>query len=239
MRGLIFWGLFPFVIPQALWVRQTAPRFAAAGGEREGVTGAGRDYRLIAIGDSIIAGVGAGTLDNALVGQTAKALADRLHGRIHWQAIGKIGVDAGSTVQRLVPKLPDSSADFFIVSIGVNDVTSLSRLSTWLENIRQLLAALQQHSPQAVIAFAGLPPLKDFPLLPQPLRALFGMRAESLDRAARQALARHPTAIHVPVAFDPDPEKFAADGFHPSEVGYQEFGQAMATAIVERLESAS
>jgi lysophospholipase L1-like esterase len=44
---------------------------------------------LVGVGDSIIAGVGAPTLDDALVGQTARALADRLSAEFHWQAFGR------------------------------------------------------------------------------------------------------------------------------------------------------
>ena len=59
MRNLLFWGLFPLLIPQALWVRKTAPRTAPAAGPRSGTVGDGRPIRLVGVGDSIIAGVGA------------------------------------------------------------------------------------------------------------------------------------------------------------------------------------
>jgi len=36
-----------------------------------------------------------------------------------------------------------------------------------------------------VIAFSGLPPMNHFPALPQPLRALFGLRARRIDRSCR------------------------------------------------------
>ena len=65
MRTVLFWGLFPFVLPQAILLRKNAPGFFEAGGPKEGYVGAGRNFNLIAIGESIIAGVGARNPSNA------------------------------------------------------------------------------------------------------------------------------------------------------------------------------
>jgi lysophospholipase L1-like esterase len=84
LSNFIFWIVFPFLVPQALYVRKTAPRFAPAHGPAEGSVGEGEQTRLLAIGDSIIAGVGASAFSKALVGQTASALATssvKLHRR--------------------------------------------------------------------------------------------------------------------------------------------------------------
>ena len=56
MRNVVFWGSLPFLAPQALYVRRTAPRFAEASGPSKGAIGAGPGKRLVAIGDSIVAG---------------------------------------------------------------------------------------------------------------------------------------------------------------------------------------
>lgn len=235
MRDLIFWGVFPFVLPQALYVRRTAPRFRRAGGPHRGAVGRGPVFNLIAVGDSIIAGVGARKLTDALVGRTAQRLAAVLSRRVCWKAYGRIGAGSRSIRRHLVSRLPPGEADGILLSVGVNDVTSLSRLTVWRRNLGNLLTALGDHSPRAVVAVAGIPPLGGFPLLPQPLRALFGMRAATFDRAARQVIARYPFALHVPLSFDPRPEKFAADGYHPSEDSYVVFGQMMADAMAARL----
>ena len=100
------------------------------------------------------------------------------------------------------------------------------------EQIGRLLDTLRSHSPRAAIAVAGMPPLHGFPLLPQPLRATFGMRGRSFDEVARQVVARRPNVIHVPVDVDPDPQKFALDGYHPSEESYAEFGTHMAAGLL-------
>ena len=88
MRSALFWSSLPFLLPQALYVRQTAPRFAPAAGPTSGAVGEGTQRTLLAIGDSIVAGVGASELPKAMVGQTASALATSLECRVNWQALG-------------------------------------------------------------------------------------------------------------------------------------------------------
>ncbi len=232
MKSVLFWGLVPLLLPQALYVRRTAPRFAAAGGPSKGTSGDGEQARLLAIGDSIIAGVGATELSRALVGQTANALATSLDCRVSWQALGVSGYNSSKVLDRLVPQLREPAADYIIVSIGVNDVTGLTTLRKWRRNLSLLLNELRTHSPDAVIALAGMPPLHGFPLLPQPLRATFGMRGRSFDDVARKVVDRLPNTVHVPVDFEPDPQKFALDGYHPSEESYAEFGRHMADGLL-------
>ncbi|RZV34758.1 MAG: SGNH/GDSL hydrolase family protein [Chromatiales bacterium] len=234
MRNVLFWGVFPFLLPQALYVRRTAPRFAPADGPTQGTCGDGEPFRLLAVGDSIVAGVGATTLSRALVGQTAEALAVSLESRISWHALGASGYNSDKVLDRLIPELPDVAFDYVIVSVGVNDITGLTTLRRWRQNLSLLLEALRSHSPNAIIALAGMPPLHNFPLLPQPLRATLGLRARSFDDIARSLAGTHPGTVHVPVEFEPDPRKFSPDGYHPSEESYAEYGRSMAGALLHR-----
>ena len=232
MRNLLFWAAFPFLVPQALYVRRTAPRFAPAGGPSEGSVGEGEQTRLLAVGDSIIAGVGASELSKALVGQTATALATSRNCRVSWQALGVSGYNSAKVLRHLVPELPGAVCDYMIVSVGVNDITGLTSIQRWRRNLSLLLHKLQAHSPNALIAVAGMPPLHGFPLLPQPLRATFGMRGRVFDDVARRVVDDFSNTFHVPLDFEPDPSRFAPDGYHPSEESYAEFGRHMADRLV-------
>ena len=233
IRNLLFWIAFPFLIPQALYVRRRAPRSAPAVGPAEGVIGEGEQIRLLAIGDSIIAGVGASTLSRALVGQTAVALAEARDCSVLWQALGQSGYNSKKILQDLVPQLPDDTFDYIIVSVGVNDITGLVSIRNWRRNLSLLLHSLQAHSPDALIAVAGMPPMHSFPLLPHPLRAAFGMRARVFDEIAREVLSEHDRSLHIPLDFDPDPSGFASDGYHPSEESYVEFGRKLAERLLD------
>ena len=237
--SLLFWGFLPLAIPQALWVRRNTPRLPVASGLAHGTVGQGPAKCLLAIGDSIIAGVGAAHYSGSLTVQTAKALAKQLGISVNWSAHGLNGADVNTVLHRLVPQLPAIEADYIIVSVGINDVTSMSRLGTWRDGLGALLAALANHSPNAVIAVAGMPPLQIFPALPQPLRAWLGFRANVLDEEMRRLVSGVPNSIHIPLKVDLEPGTFAIDGYHPSERSYISFGQGMAEHIISQLEPGS
>ena len=232
MHGAVFWCALPFVLPQALQLRRAAPRFEPAAGPVQGEIGQGEPLRLLAVGDSIISGVGAPTLEDALVGRVSAELAGRLGRRILWQAAGKTGARTETLLDLVIPALPPEPYELIVLNIGVNDLSRLRTLSRWRRDLGSVLDALRRHSPQAHIAFAGLPPLATFPLLPQPLRTVLGWRARSFDSAARRLLEDREGACHVPVSFEADPQMFSPDGFHPSPLSYRRFGEVVAEAIL-------
>lgn len=232
MRNAIFWTLLPFLLPQALWVRRNAVRFADARGPGLGVTGEGDEFRLVAIGDSIIAGVGARTLENALVGQTAASLASMLACSVHWSAYGRTGANSTRILREFVQSTDQTQADAYLFSVGVNDVTSLTSLRRWEDNVVALIEHYRALAPRAILAFVGLPPMHIFPALPQPLRALIGMRARSIDERLRSICDRYPSVVHVPVKVEPGPGRFSGDGYHPSQASYAIFGEGVASYIM-------
>lgn len=236
-RDALFYTLFFLLLPQAIWVRKTALRFPPADGAPQGETRIGpNDLRLLAVGDSIIAGVGARTLENALVGQTAQHLSDALDAHVHWKARGRSGATTRQIATRMLPRLENQPVDAILVSAGVNDVISLHSLARWRKDIESLLATLTDCWPGADIAFSGLPPMNHFPALPWPLSAVFGMRARQFDRLLRGVLENRPQAVHIPLAFEARSGSFCDDGFHPSEQSYVEFGRIAAEAIVRRMD---
>jgi hypothetical protein len=121
MRWMLFWTLFPFVLPQAIKVRRNAPRVSGAGEPTSGRVGSGKTTRLVAIGDSIIAGVGVETVAEALPGQVAVELARLLGCEVSWSAFGLIGTTSSGVNRCLVPTLPNEPFDVMVVSVGVNE----------------------------------------------------------------------------------------------------------------------
>jgi lysophospholipase L1-like esterase len=232
MRQLLFWAGFALVLPQALWVRRRSTRFADASGDRGGSVAGPNARRLVAIGDSIVAGVGCRTLERACVGRTAASLAERLGCGIEWQALGKTGATTGRILGKLVPQLPESPADFIVVSAGVNDITGLTSPRRWRDALEALILALREHSPDARVAVLGIPPMHRFPRLPQPLRLVFGLRAKGFDRTARKLLSAGGPSVYVPFDDPLRPDQFAPDGYHPSEDSCRMLGDQIAASLL-------
>ncbi len=234
LQRAAFWALFPLVAAQGLWVSRRAPRFAAAAGPRSGAVGDGPTLRLLALGDSIIDGVGAETIEQALVGRFAEALARRMRTTVEWHAVGRTGAKSSRVRAELLKRMPRDEFDMILVSVGVNDVTGLARSRTWTREVGALVDELRARSPRAVVLMAGLPPLDGFPLLPQPLRYVFGLRARTFDRLLERVVALRDRCFHVPTEFVPSPEKFSADGYHPSIETYRDWGEMLADWVAAR-----
>ena len=179
----------------------------------------------------IVAGVGAGTLERALPGRTAAALAEALDARVEWLAIGRSGAAGRYIAQHMLTEIEKARFDVIVVSAGVNDLISLHSLARWRKDLAALLHALSGRWPDAAIAFSGLPPMQCFPALPEPLRSLIGMRARQFDLVLRETIAACPQAIHLPLGFVADRQSFSGDGFHPSEASYATFGRIAADAL--------
>jgi lysophospholipase L1-like esterase len=241
-----FWSTLPWVLPQALRVRKTAPRFAGADGVAFGIALADGSQasmdtvahipaqkRLLVFGDSVVAGVGASSHALGLSGQCASAMAKALALNLAWQAVGKIGIESTQLEARLWPSVPkDQSWDWVLISVGVNDITGLTRRARFYKALTKLLHQIRARAPHAIVLFCGLPPVHGFPLLPKPLRTVFGMRARMLDQLLQKLAREHAHVVFLPVKFETRPEAFAADGFHPSEASYARFGKAAAEAFL-------
>jgi len=230
----MFWGGLPLVAPQGLLLRRRALRLPAAAGADHGEVGHGPRLDVLALGDSIIAGVGAGISEAALPARFARELAARLGRRVHWRALGQIGAGARDVQQRLLPKVGTGNIDLVLLSVGINDVVSLRTRAAFQRDLLGLLEALRGHSPRCRIVIAGMPPLHGFPLLPQPLRYLMGERARSFDRLMQKIAENRPSVVYVASTLSPQAHHFAADGYHPNAACHAEWAGELARACDRR-----
>ncbi len=211
-----FWLLLPLSAVQGLWLRHTATRLPEAEGARTGVCGHGEELRLLALGDSIIAGVGTGSVENSLPVQFANALAAIRKCSVRWRVMGANGADISGLRQGVSLLAHQQQADVILISIGVNDVTGLSSTRRWRFQVNKLVSELREKWPQARVIFVGLPPMGQFPLPPQPLRFTLGQRASTLDAIAADIISQQTLMLHIPTDINPLEQEFCEDGFHPS-----------------------
>ena len=228
--------LFPVVLTQAFSLRRRALNFVPAAGLTVGKVGRGDPFHFLAIGDSVISGVGARRIERSTVGQLVRFLSGRLSREIDWSALGMIGAHAAKVRREVLPTVPaDQPFHAILVSVGVNDVLKLERSAAYRRHLLGLVGDLRTHSPGAVIAYLGLPPLDEFPKLRRPLRWIVGIRVRKFDAVAREALASVPNVVHVPIPFSPRPDMFADDGLHPSEPSQRKLAKLIANVLTPRL----
>src|SRR6476619_2257089 len=235
---LVIYALFPVVFSQAFALRRHALKLDPAIGPPEGRIGRGEPLHFLAIGDSIIAGVGARRIQQSTAGHVARFMSGRLSREINWRAAGMIGAGARRVRRDVVPALPPQRFDAILVSVGVNDVLKLERSGRFRRQLLKLVRELRIHSPGAVIAYLGLPPLGDFPKLRRPLRWIVGYRVRKFDAVAREALTRVPGVLHIPMRYHPRADMFANDGLHPSETSQRRLAKLIAGELTPRIAGA-
>src|SRR5215213_1408517 len=87
--------LLPVLFVQGRGVRRRTPRLPDAAGATEGVVpGRGEPLRLVVLGESTVAGIGAAAHERALTGCVAAALARATGRPVRWRAAGRSGASA-------------------------------------------------------------------------------------------------------------------------------------------------
>lgn len=219
--------MLPLLLLQGASARRRAQSLPEPLGARLGEGGSGPPLSLLLAGDSSAAGVGATHQHEALSGRLAEALANSY--RLSWRLEAKRGATTACTLKSLTEAAP-AKFDVAVVALGVNDITSGVSLKQLLARRATLHALLRDRFGVKSIVVSGLPPIKNFPLLPHPLRWVLGQQTERFDRALTiQAGADN--IDYIPFAIKFDPTLMAPDGFHPAPEAYRLWANLLARHI--------
>lgn len=222
--------LAPLLILQGLATRRSTPRLPEPPGERDGTTGSGPPLRLLIVGDSAAAGVGAAHQDEALLGQVASRLSNEFE--LTWSLWARTGNTTASMLQWL-DSMPPQRFDVAITSLGVNDVTGMAGRGRWRRQQAKLREMLKSKFGVDTLLISGLPPLHGFPALPQPLRWILGTRATQFNRDLETDVSFDEAATFIDLRFTADTALMATDGFHPGPGIYAEWGARIAALLRE------
>ncbi len=229
--------LAPVALPQAIWVRRRAPRLAEPIGPRAGRLGPAavqgdapvQRLRLLITGDSSAAGVGVAHQDDALSGHLARRLAQRFD--LSWRLHARCGATAATTITRL-QAAEQEPFDAALIGLGVNDAKNGMTVAAWRRNYTALLDLLHEKFGVRYVYASGLPPVRDFPLLPWPTRSVVGTRADIFDEALAEIVDSRADRVRRMVFTMPlDASVMAEDGFHPGPLVYAEWARLAAEMI--------
>lgn len=236
MKALAFKvALAPLLIAQAMSARKRTPVLPEAAGPREGQIGSGPGaLRVLITGDSSAAGVGVANQDHAFAGHFTRTLHRRSGRALRWRLRAKSGLTTRQ-VHELLLADPPPVADVAIVLTGVNDVIELIAPQRAVQHRAALADWLLGEGRARYVLFAPLPPINQFPLLPQPLRGVMGAEARLHDAAMAAWAASKHNVFHTPIALQLAPAAMSSDGFHPGEPVYRACGEALARFVVDRI----
>jgi lysophospholipase L1-like esterase len=233
--------LFPLLYAQAQGVRAGIESLPEPPGPRAGREGRGNDgLRLLVIGDSSAAGVGAPHQDLALAKPLARHLARRIGRAVRWTLLAQTGLNSADTLAYL--KAHDvPAADVAVVILGVNDITAQVPLAQVLKQRGEIAVWLEAHADVRQVLFPALPEMELFPSLPNPLAWWAGQMSRRNNRAQARWAARWPLAqprvAHVVMDGVMRGDLMASDGFHPGPGLYARVAGHLGEAI-ERLVAA-
>jgi len=223
-------------LPQAIYVKKTALRLPEAQGDRSFTFGKADStpIHLVHFGESTVAGVGVEHVSQGFTHQLAKSLNGlQPNTQIMCNVIGENGIRFEALNQHI--KNFNYDVGIAVVTMGVNDTTGLSSLSKWRDNIQLAIQTLKTKGARHIF-FTHVPPMAQFPALPSPLRHLLGLRATLLN-AQLKAICRETDNVHyLHSELDVEAQYMAKDGYHPSEMGYQEWAKQIAPQMHKHLQ---
>lgn len=194
------------------------------------IGGSGSPLRMVWLGDSTAAGVGATSPERAVPRRVAAAL----HRPVELTDLAVSGDRVADVVADQVGHLEALHPDVVLVSVGANDVVHLTSRADFRATYERIVDSVPH---DALLVLLGVPDMGAPPRFAQPLRAIVALRGRQLDDVAR-GVARDAGAVYVDIAGKTGPTMrsdtaryFAEDRYHPSDDGYD----LWADAVLEQL----
>lgn len=218
--------------------------------EAEGIqglasTGANRTIRLIAIGESTIAGVGVPTHDVGFTGTLAKELARKLKANVSWRVYAKSGYTARRVTEKIISSIAEKEIDLIIVGLGGNDAFALNSPNRWGRDIEELILALKEKYGTTPIVFTNMPPIKEFPAFTSAMKCILGNLVELLGEKLEQVVAKKSHVYYrsqnitlkdwiARMNIEHTEKDFFSDGVHPSLLTYQTWAKDFSDFIIQK-----
>jgi len=223
--------IMPLLLIQAFWVKLTVLHLAEPCGERSGdcgISDKNSKLTLLIIGDSAAAGVGVDSQKDALAGQLTTMLADKYE--VNWRLIANTGFTSTDIIAELTA-LTAQSYDYVLVSVGVNDVTHVTRRHQWAMNIKTIVEILDTKFGAPKVLLTSVPPMQRFTAIPAPLRWWLGNRVKKLNELMIAEVKDKNNYCVLTFDLPFEPEFIAKDGIHPSKIAYNVWANQGAETI--------
>lgn len=233
LAGLVSWLLLPVALLKGLGVRRISPRLPPPSGRPRGQLGDGpAEIRLLVVGDSSAAGVGARNIEDTLGPQLAARLNEVTGKPVSWRNAGANSAIAAQIRDYVIPNIEERDFTHVVLTVGTNDAKNYLTRSRFKKDFGGLLYAAHARWPEARIYWSPVINMTDVPALPGSLAFVLALRAQIINAMGVQLCReRHATAVDpLPVE---GPEGFASDGFHANALGYRHWAAHVARVILD------
>ncbi|MEM7575550.1 MAG: SGNH/GDSL hydrolase family protein [Bacteroidota bacterium] len=239
--------LLPLMYLQGKRIRARVPELPEAKVPQGRIEeGSAPPLRLLTIGESTIAGVGADLHENAITGSLAKQLAKQTGQQLEWRVYARSGYTAKRVTYKILPKIEEKEVDLIVIGLGGNDAFTLNRPWQWRRDICLLIEQLQTQFPATPIFFTNMPPIHEFPAFTWLIKRVVGGLVRTLGRELEQLVQDYDQVYYSSevIHFETWQDRyqvsgpvsdFFSDGVHPAPITYQLWGQDMASFILRQI----
>jgi acyl-CoA thioesterase I len=196
--------------------------------------GKGPLLRYIAAGDSTGVGIGASSYLTTYPYQIAEYLA-KTH-TVEFKNISVTGYKTADVIQSQISQIIAYKPDIITISIGANDATHLVSSGRLLNNYRQIIGELTAGT-NAQIYITDIPNFNGATILPWVYRQFIDFRSRDLNQ---QILTLQDARVKIidiynfgwsEPLFTDRSKTYAADHFHPNDLGYENWAEAFLSQI--------
>lgn len=193
-------------------------------------------FLYAALGDST--GVGLGAREGGYVDRLARRLEPAV-GALAVLNLCRSGATSGDVLQGQVPRLSRGERPSLVtLAVGINDVVQALPDESFAVNLEEI--AVQLSRLRTAVVLAGVPDLAMAPIAAKVPRKLYERRIEVFNEHAFATATRHGFAFvdlfeEGRRSAAAQPELFCADGFHPSDLGYERWTDALWPAVEAHL----
>jgi lysophospholipase L1-like esterase len=177
----------------------------------------------VAVGDST--GFGVGARDGGYV----KRLFNRINERRPGSTLNNLCVSGATTADLIRGQLDRGVAlnpDLVTVGIGINDIGHGLTLEQFSKNFEQILSTLKEKT-HAQIVVTNIPDISTAPRIPDSMRKVYQRQIDQFCQRLMEIANRYGGVTVFDIysitkqELPSHPEYFSADGFHPSDEGYE------------------
>ena len=232
---LIIGLLFPLLWYQGMRLKREVPRLPLPGDSPFGICkGKDKEFKILGLGESPMAGVGIAKHSLTLTGLTAVKLNKLLGCSVKWEILAESGLSL-KNLNKLIGEQLGKNSNLVLVSMGGNDVFQLTPPWVWKNNINTCVKLLYEKENKPLILFSPVPPVGRFPAIPNPLRIMFSFWGLLLQASLAQTINSMDNAYLLDERFPEGKEYYLEDGIHPSPLAYDPWSEKLAIMTLELL----
>jgi lysophospholipase L1-like esterase len=221
LTTLLPWLCVPALFVLGQRVRARTVRMVPPPGPLAGrIEGNGETLRLLVMGDSSAAGVGADHTSECLGPLIAANLNAATGQPVEWRMAGSNSAVATDLRDHVAPHLPHEYWTHILFAVGTNDAKNFVTARSFTKGFGGLIYALKAKFPDARIVWSPIIDMEKMPTLTPFLARMLNIRARLLNSVGadlcgeRYAIAADPLPISIP-------DGFAIDGFHANPKAYK------------------